>query len=96
MFLRYIQQIRLRMLNMVTVEEVADLIAVLRASNNDLYDALIAKNKTVIRLADITDRARIDARHARSQANKFACLALLGFGLIAIEAQALTLYLLPR
>jgi hypothetical protein len=40
------------------------------------------------------DQTRQALRGAKTCANKFACLALLGFGLIAIEAQALTLYFL--
>lgn len=73
-----------------------DLIERQTAWGDDLYNALISKNRAIIRLAQMTEAAHIEARTAKARANKFACLALLGFGLIAIEAHAVALYLLPK
>jgi hypothetical protein len=48
------------------------------------------------RMAERATWLTTSLKAANSRANKYACLALLGFGLIAIEAHAVTLYFLPR
>jgi hypothetical protein len=69
------------------------------AARGVMADGQVIEAKTVRRKAFSVEATSLDQtrqalRGAKTCANKFACLALLGFGLIAIEAQALTLYFL--
>jgi hypothetical protein len=70
-------------------DELLDTISFFADANSDLR-SVVDQQETAL------SQTRKALRGAKTRANKFACLALLGFGLIAIEGHALTLYFLPK
>jgi hypothetical protein len=70
-------------------DELLDTLGFFADANRDLR-SLVDQQETAL------SQTRKALRGARIRANKFACLALLGFGLIAIEGHALALYFLPK
>jgi hypothetical protein len=70
-------------------DELLDTLGLFADANRDLRD-VVDQQETAL------SQTRKALRGARTCANKFACLALLGFGLIAIEGHALALYFLPK
>jgi hypothetical protein len=88
---------------MAIVAMVAEFFAQQSRGDDDLLDTIgffADANRDLRSVVDQQEtelsQARKALRGAKTRANKFACLALLGFGLIAIEGHALTLYFLPK
>jgi hypothetical protein len=88
---------------MTILAKVAEFFAQPSRSDDELLDTLgffADANRDLRSVVDQQETAlsqtRKALRGARTRANKFACLALLGFGLIAIEGHALALYFLPK
>jgi hypothetical protein len=70
-------------------DELLDTLGFFADANRDLR-SVVDQQETAL------SQTRKALRGAKTRANKFACVALLGFGLIAIEAHALALYFLPK
>jgi hypothetical protein len=70
-------------------DELLDTLGFFADANRDLRNAVVQQETALTQTRDAL-------RCAKTRANKFACVALLGFGMIAIEAHALALYFLPK
>jgi hypothetical protein len=88
---------------MAILAKIAEFFAQPSLSDDELLDTLgffADANRDLRSVVDRQETALSETRNAlrgaKTRANKFACVALLGFGLIAIEAHALALYFLPK